>query len=107
MNTAFTRIFAIALAAALSACTWVELTEEGEAVAVMAKAPASCKRLGYTSSMTKGDIATIDRNREKVGKELETLARNSAAKMGGDVIVPESEISETGEQTFGIFDCGS
>ena len=45
MNTAFTRIFAIALAAALSACTWVELIEEGEAVAVMAKAPASCKRL--------------------------------------------------------------
>ena len=55
----------------------------------------------------RSDIATIDRNREKVGKELETLARNSAAKMGGDVIVPESEISETGEQTFGIFDCGS
>ena len=90
----------------LGACTWVELTPAGESVIAMTAAPESCKRLGQTSSMTKNDIATIDRNREKVATELETLARNAAAKMGGDAIVPESEISETGEQTFGIYRCG-
>ena len=89
----------------LSACTWVELTEQGESVRVMKAAPGSCERLGQTSSMTKSDIASIDRKREKVATELETLARNAAARMGGDTVVAESEISETGEQSFGIYRC--
>ena len=102
----FLTLFAM-LSLSLGACTWVELTEEGKAVAIMKEAPKSCKRLGQTSSQIKSDIASIDRNREKVATELQTLARNSAASMGGDLIVPESEVSESGQQSFGIYLCGS
>ena len=90
----------------LAGCTWVELTEEGEAVTLVSSVANTCKRLGSTTSTTKADIASIDRSDKKVTAELVTLARNSAARMGGDTITAESEISESGEQTFGIFRCG-
>ena len=103
MRTAIT----LTLITLLSACTWVELTEQGEAVTVVSAVPDTCKRLGQTSSTTKADIASIGRSDKKVSTELTTLARNAAANMGGDTIVPESEISETGEQRFGIYRCGA
>ena len=90
----------------LAGCTWVELTEEGEAVILVSSVSNTCKRLGSTTSTTKADIASIDRSDKKVTSELVTLARNSAARMGGDTITAESEISESGVQTFGIFRCG-
>ena len=108
MNLSSVTYLTIALTiGCLSACTWVKLTEEGKTVQVMAQASGSCQRLGQTNSITKSDIASINRNREKVATELETLARNAAARMGGDIVVPETEISETGEQSFGIYRCGS
>ncbi|MFT5710228.1 MAG: hypothetical protein ACI8QT_000920 [Halioglobus sp.] len=91
---------------ALTGCTWVELTEEGEAVTLVSSVSNTCKRLGSTTSTTKADLASIDRNDTKVSSELVTLARNSAVRMGGDTITTESEISEGGVQTFGIFRCG-
>lgn len=102
------RLFAIAaVIATLQACTWVKLTEQGETVTVVSKVPDSCERLGSTSSQTKADIASIGRNDKKIGTELQTLARNSAARMGGDTVVAETEISETGEQAFGVYRCGA
>jgi hypothetical protein len=96
-----------ALASWLNACTWVKLTEEGGQVVVMATAPERCEKLGTTRSLTRSDIASIDRNRKKVASELETLARNAAAAMGGDAITAESEVSDKGEQAFGIYRCGT
>ena len=90
----------------LAGCTWVDVTEEGETVTLVSSVSKTCKRLGNTTSTTKADIASIDRSNKKVAVELVTLARNSAAKMGGDTITAESTISESGEQTFGIFRCG-
>ena len=93
--------------AGLQACAWVKLTEEGKTVTVVTKVPSSCTRLGATASQTRADVASISRNKEKIGGELQTLARNSAARMGGDTVVAESEISEKGEQTFGVYRCGA
>ncbi|MDJ0879950.1 MAG: DUF4156 domain-containing protein [Halieaceae bacterium] len=102
------RLLALCLAVSLlPACTWVKLSPEGESVTVVASVPSSCKRLGSTTSSTKADLASIDRSSKKVATELQTLARNSAAKMGGDTISAESEVSENGEQTFGIYRCGA
>lgn len=88
-------------------CTWVDLTAGGEAVTVVSAAPGSCKRLGSTTSATRADIASIDRNDKKVANELATLARNAAARMGGDTIAPESGITDKGERTYGVFRCGA
>ncbi len=102
------RLLALCLCLSLlPACTWVKLTEEAESVTVVASVPSSCKRLGSTTSSTKADVASIDRSSKKVATELQTLARNAAAKMGGDTISADSEVSENGEQTFGIYRCGA
>lgn len=102
------RLFVIvAILAILQGCAWVELTEGGKTVTVVTKVPSSCKRLGSTASQTRADVATIGRNKEKIAGELQMLARNSAFRMSGDTIVAESEISETGEQTFGVYRCGA
>ena len=92
---------------ALAGCTWVDLTSEGETVTVVSAVPGSCKRLGSTTSTTRADIASIDRDDRKVSAELATLARNSAARMGADTIKAESKISDRGEQTFGVYRCGA
>lgn len=91
----------------LAGCTWVDLTPEGETVTVVSSVPDSCKRLGSTTSVTRADIASIDRNDKKIATELQTLARNAAARMGGDTVAAEAEISDSGEQAFGVYRCGA
>ena len=89
----------------LHACTWVKETPGGEKVRVLsADEVTSCKELGSTSSFLKDKIAGVDRNKDKVKKELQTLARNTAAEMGGDTIVPKTEI-EDGKQEFTVYKC--
>lgn len=89
----------------LSSCTWVKLTPQGEKVRVLSAAEvSSCKKLGKTTSSLKDKIAGIRRNKEKVEKEMQALARNTAADMGGDTVVPVTEVSE-GKQTFDVYKC--
>jgi len=88
-----------------SACTWVEMTPEAETVRVAtANDVAACKKMGSTTVSVKADVATFARDAEQVQLELETLARNSAVKMKGNVVVPDAEIDK-GEQHFLIYAC--
>lgn len=105
MTRSLVWVGALVLLSTLSACTWVELKEEAESIAVLNEAPSGCERLGASNAVTKADIGFIDRNNETVAEELQTLARNAAVRMGGDTVVVESEISQAGEQTFGIYRC--
>jgi hypothetical protein len=86
-------------------CTWVELTAEGEKVRILgADEVASCKRIGQTISTTAAKVAGITRHENAIRDELQSLARNSAINLGGDSIVPVSEISE-GKQTYDVYRC--
>lgn len=89
----------------VSACTWVEL-KQGAGTVRMASADevVKCKKMGSTTVSVKADVATFARDEKKVQQELETLARNSAPHMGGNVVVPVSEIDK-GEQSFVIYAC--
>ena len=49
-------------------------------------------------------MAGFKRGEEKVKKELEALARNSAANMDGDTVVPITDI-EDGKRTFAVYRC--
>jgi len=96
---------ALLVAISLQACTWVKMTSGGEKVRVLSvEEVSSCKKLGITQSFLKDKIAGVNRNKDKVKKELETLARNTAADMGGDTIVPKTEI-EDGQQSFTVYKC--
>lgn len=98
-------IFLILMMLLLSACTWVKLSTEGHDVSVAFEEDIkNCLLKGETTVNLKSTIAGIDRSRKKVKKELTTLGRNSAANIGGDTIVPASEI-ENGKQTFKVYDC--
>jgi len=86
-------------------CAWVKPTPGGERVQVLdAQKVANCKELGNTTVSLVDKIAGIDRNRQKVEEELQILARNSAASIDGDTVVPISDISD-GRQRFTIYQC--
>jgi len=88
-----------------SGCTWVKPTDEGAKVQVLTAAEAAeCIDIGKTTASLVDKVAGIERSRTKVKYELLTLARNSAANMGGDTIVPTSEISD-GQQSFTVYKC--
>ncbi len=89
----------------LAGCTWVKTTPEGEKVRVLdPQEVTSCKRVGKTIATGKARVAGIERNRRKVADELRTLARNSAAEIGGDTVVPAAEI-DGDSQVFAVYRC--
>jgi len=93
------------LAFSLNSCTWVDLTPAGEKVRVLsADEVHSCTKKGKTTVSVKAEIAGIERDREKVKEELETLARNSAVDLNGDTVVPAGEIKD-GKQVFEVYRC--
>jgi len=88
---------------ALVSCSWVKLTAEGENVAILTSAEvANCTRTG-TTTVEVLDRALLERNDDKVARELRILARNRAADRG-DAIVPSTPVVD-GEQTFIIYRC--
>jgi hypothetical protein len=99
------RVFALLIAAQLTACTWVKVIEQAEAVKVMtADDVTSCKRVGKTTVMTAAKILGMDRHAYKVRDELDTLARNSAVGLEGDTVVPLGEHVE-GRQVYEVYRC--
>jgi Domain of unknown function (DUF4156) len=99
------KIICIASAAImLSACSTLKLTEGGEKVRVLDPAEvSSCKNLGRTNTSVT-DRIVFERPADAVAEELQIVARNSGARMGGDTIVPLTVIEE-GQQTFVVYKC--
>jgi len=96
----------LALLVAVIGCTWVPLTSEGENVRIRrASEVAACEKLGTTTSKTADRVVLFARTDRKVHDELESLARNEAAEMGGDTVVPTGPVSE-GRQAFDVYRCG-
>ena len=91
-------------AALMSACSQLELTQGGEKVRVLDPNEVStCRELGRTNASVTARVI-VDRPAETIAKELRTIARNSAARMGGDTIVPLT-IVEEGQQTYVVYKC--
>lgn len=99
------RITAALAILATAGCTWIKPTPKGEAVRVLgADDVSACQKLGDTTVSLLHKVAGINRSEKTVRKELETMARNSAATMGGDAVVATSPINE-GEQSFDVYQC--
>ncbi|MDA0791716.1 MAG: DUF4156 domain-containing protein [Proteobacteria bacterium] len=93
------------LVAASASCTWVKPTEEGLEIMMRDQAEvADCTRVGKTTAMSRVKVAGVKRKEKKVMLELETIARNQAVKMGGNVISPLGPI-EGNERSFGVYRC--
>lgn len=103
------RLLAItAIALSASACTWVEPDAGGRTIRVAYddNAVARCIDLRRTVTVSvKADLLGIERNEIKVRDELESLARNEAARFPeADTIRARNE-PVAGEQTFAVYDC--
>jgi hypothetical protein len=96
---------ALLLMFSLAGCTWVTLSPQGETVLITTMDQVGhCKRVGKTTVSTLAKLAGMDRHQESMQDELNKLARNSAADLGGDTAVPISEVEE-GRQVYAVFDC--
>jgi hypothetical protein len=96
----------MALLLGAAACTWVEPDANGRNVRVVydGTLEGACRALGTVTVSVKHEVAGIERNRLKVQDELESLARNEAATMGGDSVQALGEPSG-GEQRYGVYRC--
>jgi len=87
-------------------CSWVKPTESGARVRIAnAGEVEDCADAGTTHVSVMEKLGVVARNQAKVAGELETLARNSAAQLGGDTVVAITEIVD-GTQTFAVYQCG-
>ena len=99
-----TKLILLGSAVALSACSGVKLTDEGEKVRVLDPAEVeTCRNIGRTNTSVTSRLV-FERPEDVVSDELRIIARNSAARMGGDTIVPLTVI-EDGNQTFMVYKC--
>jgi hypothetical protein len=94
------------LAALAGGCTWVKLTDPGKGVRVATVAQvASCTKLGATHTKTSTRVGFFSRSPQKIDSELESLARNEAADMGGNTIVSQGPASSEGRRSFDVYRC--
>jgi hypothetical protein len=95
-----------ALVASLTlACQWVALTPEGERVRVANAAQvAGCKEVGSVTGKTTVTVGPMARNEAKVAREVESLARNEAAQLGANAIVPKGPV-EWDQRSYAAFRC--
>ena len=86
-------------------CSWVPVSPEAESVvAVPAVQAEDCQRIGESRVSVRDRVAAVQRAPGKVREELERLARNEAARLGGDRIVALGPVAE-GARTYAVFDC--
>ena len=89
----------------LSSCAWVKVSSIGEGVRLVqsTRTVESCKKLGNVNAKVVSKVI-FERDNEKVADELADLARNEAGLMGGDTIVPITEIYD-GRRRFAVYQC--
>jgi len=94
-----------ALTSVLIGCTWIKLTDAGAEVAQGSAAGVTdCELVGAVTASTQNRVV-LERGRGKVAEELIVLARNEAATLGGDTIVPAGPMVD-GRQDFEVYRCG-
>lgn len=94
----------IAAITLLSACSTLKLTEGGEKVRVLGPSEVnSCRELGKSNNKVTASLG-FERPADTIEGELRIIGRNSAARMGGDTIVPLTVV-EDGAQTFVVYKC--
>ncbi len=99
------RSIIILLALYMAACTWVDLSPQGEKVRVLeASEVTACERVGKTTVTTAAKVAVLERHDDKVESELSSLARNSAVNLGGDTVVAIGNPVD-GRQVFEVYRC--
>ena len=88
-----------------TSCSFVSLDTQARDVNVSENISAlkDCKFLGETNVSLWSKAETFQ-SQTTVENQLDTLARNNAATMGGNTITPKSEINN-GQRTYSVYNC--
>lgn len=93
------------VAAIASGCALPSLTPSGAGVRLVSTdAIGACENLGKVTASVVAKVAGVPRHPDAVQDDLNVTARNSAANMGADTIVPVSKV-EDGKQAFNVYRC--
>lgn len=89
----------------LASCSFVKLNPQATNTQVVSDVGAlsDCKYLGDTNASIWSKAGTFQSDKS-VESQLDTLARNDAATMNGNTVVPKSDIVE-GKRTYGVYEC--
>ncbi len=94
----------VMLAAAAGGCTFVQVSDKGADVVQANSADVqNCRDVGEVVARTRSRVL-VQRGDVKVRQELIDLARNQAAELGANAIVPAGP-HEKGVQTFRAYAC--
>lgn len=89
----------------ISACTWVNENQAGKKVAItVIDAVADCTFKGNVQVNVLHKLGFIPRSGDKVTRELQTLARNEAVKLGANALVAKGPPAE-GKQAYTAYLC--
>lgn len=88
-------------------CAFVDVTKEAESVAVFKtlQEASSCEKRHEIGTQTKSKVGLMNRNKATVALELERLARNDAARLGANTIVPLGPVGAEGTRRYAAFVC--
>lgn len=86
-------------------CAFVQPTADSKKVRVLAAHEVErCRSLGTITSTVSDRVGVVLRRRAAVDEDVLQNARNAAAEMGGDTVVP-LETTEIGKQAFNVYTC--
>jgi hypothetical protein len=95
----------LSTAVLIGGCALVELTPTGAGVRLASPdAVVTCTNLGRITASVVHEVGILPRHPEAVQDNINVTARNRAAELGADTIVPVTEV-EDGKQTFEIYRC--
>ena len=78
----------VAFSLIIGGCTWVKVSDAGKDVVILpADRVANCARVGNVTTSVKDRVAGIERNEEKVQRELDRLAQNQAVTLNANSLV--------------------
>lgn len=95
----------VAFALIATGCSYNDVDPGARRVLVLGpERTADCEKLGKTQVSVAAKLGFIPRHDNAVQKDLDVLARNSAAEMDGDTVTRISE-PVNGKQTYWVYDC--
>lgn len=105
MNSIKSNLSLILLAAILASCSFVTLNPQAKSVTVIpnANAVSNCKFLGNTNVSLWSKAGTFQ-STDKIESQLDILARNEAAGMGGNTVTPNSPINNN-QRAYSVYNC--
>ena len=91
----------------LTACSFVDLDPQAKNIVVQDDSSKlkECESLG-TINVSVWSKADSFQSQNTVEEQLDTLARNQAATMGGNAVKASSEINN-GQRAYGVYKCKS